>query len=186
MLAPMGLIERLRDYASHPDPTTAACNRIALLVAGNQPIYPLYLLWLVGGDWLTACWTFLSTPMFAGVPAVARRHPVAGRALLPAAGLFNGMVSAKAFGVESGVEYFLVPVALITVLAFRDVPRVTVGLLAIIALTGLLHGFYGAPLGHFTAEQYVHFRSLNLYSVIALSIFVLWTLFPSRLAPARS
>jgi hypothetical protein len=77
----MGLIDHLRDYGLHPDPTTAACNRIALLVAINQPIYPFYLLWLVGGDWLTSCWTFLSTPMFAAVPALARRHSVAGRAL---------------------------------------------------------------------------------------------------------
>lgn len=181
----MRLIENLREYASHPDLATAACNRIALLVAANQPFYPLYLLWVVGGDWLTAGWTFLSTPFFASVPAVARRHSAAGRALLPAAGLFNGIVSAKAFGVASGVEYFLAPVALITLFAFRDAPRVKLGLLAVIALTALLHGFYGEPLGNFTPDQYAAFRRLNLYSVITLSIFVLWSLYPSRLAPAR-
>ena len=184
MVWPMRLIDRLNDYATHPDPATAACGRIALLIAANQPIYPLYLWWLVGGDWLTACWTFLSTPLFASVPAVARRHSAAGRAMLPVAGLFNGMVSAKAFGVASGVEYFLVPVALITLLAFRDAPRWRAGLLAAIALTGMLHGLYGAPLGRFTPDQYTAFRHLNLYSVIALSIFVLWSLWPSRPAPA--
>jgi hypothetical protein len=179
----MGPIERLREYGAHPDPTTAACNRIALLVAINQPIYPLYLLWLVGGDWPTSCWTFLSTPMFASVPAVARRNAVAGRALLPIAGLFNGIVSAKAFGEASGVEYFLLVCLLITLLAFRDAVRTAGALLAAIALTALAHGHYGTPLGHFTAEEYARFRHVNLYSVIALCIFVLWSLYPSRLRP---
>lgn len=179
------LLERLRAYGSNPDPTTAACNRIALLVAGNQPIYPLYLLWLVGGDWLTACWTFLSTPLFASVPTVARRNPVLGRALLPATGIFNGIVSAKAFGEASAVDLFLIPCALITLLALREARRVQLALLAAILVTALAHGQYGAPLGAFTPEQYVHFRHLNLYSVIALSVFVLWSLIPARGSSSR-
>jgi hypothetical protein len=168
----------LRTYGSHPDPATAACNRIALLVAGNQPLYPLYLWGIVGGDWPVSFWTFLSTPLFASVPAVARRHTLAGRALLPIAGLFNGIVSARAFGEASGVELFLIVCALITLLAFRDAPRVMIALLGAIALTALLHGHYGAPPGAFTPEQYARFRRLNLYSVAALSVFVVWSLLP--------
>ena len=63
--------------------------------------------------------------------------------------------------------------------------RYAAPLQVLIALTALLHGFYGEPLGNFTPDQYAAFRRLNLYSVITLSIFVLWSLYPSRLAPAR-
>ena len=30
-------------YTAHPDPRVASCNSIALLVASNQPFYPLYV-----------------------------------------------------------------------------------------------------------------------------------------------
>lgn len=181
----MRLIDHLGNYVAHPDPTTAACNRIAVLVAANQPFYPLILAWAVGGDWMTAAWTFLSTPMFASAPAVARRHSVAGRALLPVAGLFNGIVSAKVFGVASGVEYFLLAVGLIVLLALRDAPRAMAGLLLAIVATALLHSFYGSPIGRFTAEQYAAFRGVNIYSAICLSIFVVWSLGPIRFPALR-
>lgn len=174
----MRSIESLKAYMAHADPVSAACNRIALLVAGNQPLYPLYLWWVVGGDWPISCWTFLSTPLFAAVPAVARRNMLAGRALLPIAGLFNGIVSAKAFGEASGVELFLIACALITLLAFRDASRWMIALLAAIGAAALLHGHYGTPLGAFTPDEYARFRRLNAYSVAALSVFVLWSLAP--------
>jgi len=180
------ILRRLGDYAAHPDPLVAACNRIALLVASNQPFYPLYLWWLVGGDWGTACWTFLSTPFFASVPIVARRHALAGRAMLPLAGIANGLVSANAFGVASGVELFLIPCALIALLAFRPAERlVTLALAAGVLGAALVHGHYGVPLGRFDPPQYAHFRRLNVASVTTLSVVVLWTLSRARASSAR-
>jgi len=176
---------RLGDYAAHPDPLTAACNRIALLVALNQPLYPLYLWWLVGGDWWVSGWTFLSTPFFAGVPAMARRNPLVGRALLPLTGIANGMVSAKAFGTASGVELFLIPCALIAVLGFhRREGRVSAILLAVAALILLLHGDYGVALGRFSLVQYADFARLNAYSVAGLSVAILWMLIRARVSSA--
>ena len=113
----MTFSQRAAAYAAHPDPTVAACNRIALLVASSQPTYPLYLYWLVGGPWWLACWTFLSTPVFGLVPWAARRNALAGPALLVLAGFGNGLIAAKALGAGSGVELFLVPEALIALLA---------------------------------------------------------------------
>ncbi|WBO23829.1 hypothetical protein [Sphingomonas abietis] len=177
----MTLLRRVRDYAAHPDPLTAACNRVALLVASNQPFYPLYLWWIVGGDWQVACWTFLSTPFFAAVPAMARRNALAGRAMLPLTGIANGILSAKAFGAPSGVELFLIPCGLIACLAFRSSGRrIGAVLLAVTALAGLLHGHYGAPLGHFDASDYAHFRRLNAISVAMLSAMIVWSLSRAR------
>ena len=66
------LAAMVRAYAHHPDPRVAAANVISLLVASNQPFYPLYLFWLVSAD-ITAAWfTFLSTPFFLAVPALAQ------------------------------------------------------------------------------------------------------------------
>ncbi|MBA2932880.1 hypothetical protein HZF05_02105 [Sphingomonas sp. CGMCC 1.13654] len=177
----MNPLRYLGDYAAHPDPLTAACNRIALLVASNQPFYPLYLWWIVGGDWRVACWTFLSTPFFAAVPAMARRNALAGRAMLPLTGIANGILSAKAFGEASDVELFLIPCGLIACLAFRRHEwRIGAVLLAVTVLVGLLHGHYGTPLGRFDASEYAHFLRLNATSVVALSAVILWTLSRAR------
>src|SRR5215217_933957 len=96
-----GAVAAVRTYISHPDPRVAAANVIALLVASNQPFYPLYLFWLVSEDITPAWFTFLSTPFFLAVPEVARRSSVAGRALLPLAGIGNSVLSAWLFGVPS-------------------------------------------------------------------------------------
>ncbi|ATE63346.1 hypothetical protein [Rhizorhabdus dicambivorans] len=179
-------LQRLKAYAAHPDPLAESCNWIALVVASNQPIYPLYLLWIVGGDWWISVWTFLSTPFFLAVPAVARRHAAMGRALLPLAGIGNGIVSAKAFGVASGVELFLVACSLIGLLAFRrGEGRWTLGIFAAAAAALLLHDHYGPPLGRFDAGQYAAFFRLNAYSVAGLCFVILWSLGRLRLGKGR-
>ncbi|WP_454885051.1 hypothetical protein [Sphingomonas oryzagri] len=182
----MSPLRRLRDYGAHPDPMTAACSRIALLVAWNQPLYPLYLWWIVGGDWQMSGWTFLSTPFFASVPAVAKRNALAGRVMVPLTGIANGMISTKAFGIASGVELFLIPCALIALLGFRRSEwRTTAILLCATALAAVVHGHYGVALGRFTPWEYAHFRRLNAYSVAALSAVILWMLIRARASIAR-
>ena len=180
-------ILRLGAYTANADPRAAACNAIALVVASNQPIYPFYVAWFVGGDAWAACWTFLSTPFFAAVPWVARRSPLAGRAMLVLTGLVNTMISTKAFGTTSGVELFLVPCALIAALAFRRGEALwAVVLLGWCGATTLLHPFYGAPFGHFSPAELRHFARLNGYSVVTLSLFILWRLGNATLDDARS
>jgi hypothetical protein len=182
----VSLLRRLGDYAAHPDPLTAATNRIALLVAFNQPFYPVYLWWIVGGDWRVSAWTFLSTPFFAGVPAIARRNSLAGRAMLPLTGIANGVLSTKAFGEASGVELFLIPCAVIALLSFRRVEwRVILVVIATTLAAGLAHGHYGSPFGRFDSDQYAHFRRLNGFSVAALSTVVLLSLIRAHLSSAR-
>jgi len=168
--------QRLRAYPANPDARVAACNMIALIVAWNQPTYPLYLRWVVGGDAWVACITFLSTPVFLAVPWVARRHPLAGRALLPLAGIGNGILSRWAFGAASGVNWFLLPCAIIAVLAFRRSEwRTMIGLVALTALGFATMRFVDPlPLGHFTPADYARFFRLNAYSVAILCAVIGW------------
>lgn len=178
--------EVVRAYARHPDPRVAAANVIALLVASNQPFYPLYLFWLVSDD-ITAAWfTFLSTPFFLAVPAVSRRNGAAGRALLPLAGIGNTVLSAWLFGTASAVEIFLIPCGVIALLLFRPCERLAA--LAIAALAFgvflLLHDGYGPPLAVYDAVEYAALARLNLLSASTLTAFVA-LLFSGILAEAE-
>jgi hypothetical protein len=143
----MRLARCLKTYAAHPDPATSGCNRIALLVASSQPTYPLYIAWLAGGTWWVACVTFLSTPFFLAVPTLARRKASAGRALLVLAGLGNAMLATKALGSASGVEAFLIPTAIIALIAFKG--HIRIWLIAANMGIALLHSMYGRPWGIF-------------------------------------
>lgn len=164
-------VAALRAYAAHPDPLAAAANFIALLVASNQPFYPLYLWWLVSERIEPAFYTFLSTPFFLAVPALARRSALAGRALLPLVGIGNTVLCAKLFGVQSAVEIFLIPCAVLALLLFRPKER-----LAGFAIAGLaflcflfLHGRYGAPAVSYSAAEYEALMRLNAVSAAALT-----------------
>lgn len=177
----------VRRYAGHPDPRVAAANTISLLVASNQPFYPLYLYWLVTDHITPALFTFLSTPFFLAVPALARRSIVAGRGLLPLAGIGNTVLCAWLFGVQSAVELFFIPCAVIAVLVFRPQERLVSLVLAGIALGAylLLDGRYGAPLASYTADEYAAFSRLNGMSAGMLTVFVA-LLFSNVLAEAES
>jgi len=180
------LTAMVRAYTHHRDPRVAAANVISLLVASNQPFYPLYLFWLVSAD-ITAAWfTFLSTPFFLAVPAVARRDDVAGRALLPLTGIGNTVLSAWLFGTASAVEIFLVPCGVIALLLFRPLERVIGLSLAALAFGVflLLHDAYGPPLARYDAAQYAALARLNLVSAGVLTAFVT-ILFSGMLADAE-
>lgn len=166
--------DRIAAYAAHDDPMVAACNLIALVVASNQPFYPLYVYWTVSDHVWPAVFTFLSTPLFLAVPAVARRYSKIGRALLPIVGMANTILSAKVFGPASGVEIFLIPCALIAATFFRPSER----LLAFILIGGAIliyfgfNGAYGTPVHIYTSSEYQAFVRLNAMSAGTLSVFV--------------
>lgn len=161
-------------YAAHDDPMVAGCNQIALVVASNQPFYPLYVYWAVSEHIWPTFFTFLSTPFFLAVPALARRSTTAGRALLPLAGIANTILSAKMFGQASGVEIFLIPCALIAAMFFRASERIiafTLIGLAMLVYFGL-DGAYGAVAYLYSASEYQAFFRLNAMSAGVLTVFV--------------
>ncbi len=168
------LWKSLGSYASHEDPLTEAANWIALVVAWNQPFYPLYLYAIVGDRMAPSFLTFLSTPFFAAIPAVSKRYPLAARAMLPAVGIANVVVSAKALGDASGVEVFLIPCATIAALLFRPRERMTgLFLVGLSLLTyWVLHGNYGEPLADYAAAEYSSMVALNAISAATLTVFV--------------
>jgi hypothetical protein len=157
-------------YAANPDTRVASCNAIALLVASNQPFYPLYVYFSVSAHIAPTLLTFLSTPFFLAIPAISRRSPVFGRALLPLTGLANVVASAKAFGAASGVVMFILPCALIAAAFFRPSERVFAFALLALALAIFL-GIDSpvlAPLHTYSQNEYAAFVRLNVLSASAL------------------
>jgi hypothetical protein len=157
-------------YAANPDPRVAGCNTIALLVASNQPFYPLYVGFSVSRHIAPTLLTFLSTPFFLAIPAISRRSPVFGRALLPLSGLANVVVSAKAFGAASGVAMFIVPCALIAAAYFRPSERAFAFALLALALAIYLgiDSYGSVPIHTYSQAEYSAFVRLNALSASAL------------------
>lgn len=162
-------------YAANDDPLTAAANWIALVVAWNQPFYPLYLWAAVGVDKIApSLLTFLSTPFFLAVPAVAKRHPLGARVMLPLTGIANGLVSTRAFGVGSGVEIFLLPCALIGAALFRPSER-PIGLVVValsVAAYFIPARFFGEPLAAYGPADNSAMIGLNTLSAATLIVFI--------------
>ena len=163
-------MRRFTDYAAHPDPRTALANLVALLIASNQPFYPLYFYLLVGAPaWVTAV-TFLSTPFFLAVPAVARRSALMGRVLLCVTGTLNSALCVWAFGAASGVALFYLPCILLGAILFRPEEKAAAAFCVGLPMAAylVLQGRLGAPLHVFTAEEYSSLGSLHAVSVGAL------------------
>jgi hypothetical protein len=165
---------RVVAYGANPDPRVASCNTIALLVASNQPFYPLYVYLAVSPHIAPTFLTFLSTPFFLAVPALSRRSPAFGRALLPLTGLANVVVSAKAFGAASGVAIFILPCALIAAAFFRPSERILAFALLAVALAIFLgiDSYASAPVHTYSQAEYAAFVRLNAWSAGALVTFL--------------
>lgn len=166
---------RLGAYAAHEQPLVAAGNKVALVLAGNTPFYPLYIAALAGSDglpWLLM--TQLVFPFFLAVPAIARRKPLLGRLTLSLAGTTNTVFCTWLLGERAGGELFLIPRITLASLLFGAGERVLMLLLAVLPLAAyyFLHGHYGTPPHLYAEGAYAALISMNAISVGTLSIFL--------------
>lgn len=164
---------------AHDDPLVRGANVIALMLAGNQPTYPLYLWWMVGGPWWLAWWLVLSVPFFAAVPLVSRRWPLAGRMLLVLTGTANVAAASLLLGGQAGLALLLLPCAGLAAMLFRaDERTAMLGLVALAMAAWLVLAFY--PGDRFDTAQYAAMARLNALSALALFGF-----FGVMLGPAQ-
>ena len=177
------LIVRLSQYTANPDPLANAAGTIAIVVACNQPFYPLYLYAIAGAAAWPAWLTLLTTPFFVAVPVVARRNSLVGRAILPLAGVANTVLCVKLFGIASAVELFLFPCLLLGAILFRPreraimMPMVSLPFVAYIGLDWNL----GPPLKLFSIDEYSSIVAVHAVSVASLTTLI-GLLFASTLA----
>ncbi len=162
-----------RAYAAHDDGLVRASNDISLIVAASQPTYPIYVWWIAGSEAWPTWLTLLSTPLFLAVPALARRNALAGRALLPLAGIANTLLAALLLGPGTGVLLFLGPVLMIASLQFSRADR-WLGLL-VAALSGAVYLALDAlaPAGFIAMTPTEMARLVTLHAISAGSLIVI-------------
>jgi hypothetical protein len=160
----------LRAYRDNPDPLALLANTVALVIAGNQPFYPLYLHWIVGSAAWPAWGTLLTMPLFAAIPAVARRHPLAGRLMLPVVGVANGVLAVKLIGLDTAVELFLLPCVLLATILLRPTERLAmlVAIACPFAAYFVLDAAVGAPLAAYSNAEYRSIINMHAFSVASL------------------
>lgn len=182
---PMSRLKRvlaaISAYAAHPDPRAVIANTVALVIVSNQPFYPLYLHWAVAPVVTPSYVTFLSTPLFAAVPAVMRRSSRLGRALLLVAGIGNTLLCRAAFGADSGVEVFLLSCLTLALMLFRRSERAfAFGFTALAFAAYLLPAAWlGVPMHRYAIDEYAALQRLNFLSAASLTALIAW-LFAAR------
>lgn len=177
-----GWLSRVLSYFGNDDPRLATAGSVALVIAGNQPFYPLYVAALAGMKFWPSLLTWITAPFFLAVPAVCRRAPRGGRWLLIAASLGNTTLTSLALGPASGVELFYMPCLVLPMLLFSGreagyaVPAclaaVSVGLLAV-------HGSGWDGIAGLDTATFASLTRLHAFSVAALLIlfaFMAWRL----------
>jgi hypothetical protein len=177
----------LRRYIANDNPRVAAANLIALVLAWNQPFYPLYLWWIAGSAAWVALPDTLSCLFFAAVPAITRRSSLLGRVALTVFGVGNTMVCMKLLGEASGVGLFLFPCAMLAAMLFRWRERWVMVMLTALPLVVWLaiRDRLGAPPVVFSATQYASLVYLNAVSAGSLMVFFAWVLAPERLLASQ-
>jgi hypothetical protein len=168
-------ISWLRGYAANDDGVAAAGNVVALVLAGNQPFYPLYVIIIGGADgmpWVLL--TMVSLPLFLIVPAIARRHALLGRVALALTTTINTVFCTWVLGERSGTELFLLPCATLAGLLFRPSERLLMLPLAGFPVLSywVLHGRYGAPPYLYRPDAYDALFTMNAVSAGMISIFL--------------
>jgi hypothetical protein len=169
------LIRHQSAYAAHRDPSAAAINIIALMLAWNGPLYPVYVVLLTGWDGLPWCLaTMLISPFFYAIPWVSRMSSRAARLALPVIGAANTLWCMKLFGVKSGVGLFLFPCIVLTALLYRYRERwLMFPLLGVMLLLEFIPArVFGAPIIPLTPEESARLSALNAGSVAFLLGFI--------------
>jgi hypothetical protein len=167
-----------RRYTAHADPATAASNLVALVVGGNGPFYPLYVLALIGWNRSGAWLTMLATPFFLAIPALSHRHPAASRVALVVVGGVNTVWCTALLGSATLLPLFLLPCIILATLLFRTAERRCALLLLSLAIAALiwLTEWPLPGLMPLSAAQASALARLNAISVATLSGFVALTL----------
>ncbi len=155
-------------YAAHPDPATALAGFVALVLGSNGPIYPLYVIAVVGWTrghpaFLTMC----AMPLFLAIPALARRLPGAGRTALWLVGTVNTVWCMKLLGPGTAVGLFLLPcIALAALLPGRWLGLAGVGLPLLALLVPA--AAFGRPILTLTGAEDARLAVLNAFSAACL------------------
>ena len=172
------MLRWLRAYMANEDPHVAACNTIAMVLAWNQPYYPLYLYWILGRDAWVGIPDAFSCLLFFAIPAIARRSPLAGRVALVLASIANVVFCSMMLGEGAGVQLLFLPCGMLAAMLFRWQERFIMLLMTALPLVVWLvtRGRLDIPPIRFSQPQYASLFTLNAVSAGLLMVFFGWLL----------
>ena len=147
---------------------------LACVLASSQPTYPFYV-WLAAGEgvWRSAI-VLVAIPFFLGAGWAAP-------ALLPLVGILNALLAAWLMGREAGLDYLLVPCAMLAAVLL-PAPR-RIAMLALVAAAAAAWLLMDAlPPGDLSASAYAALRRMNAISAILVCGLIGW-ISPPALPP---
>ena len=118
--------------------------------------------------------TIATAPLYALIPALAKRSAWGARLALPLVGLADTLYSTKLMGPPAGTELFLFPCALLAIVGFSAGEAIASRTLVIVIYCAslALHGRYGAPLQDWASEDLGRLFALNAFSAASLTAFI--------------
>jgi hypothetical protein len=172
------MIRWLRAYAASNDPHVSAANTIAMVLAWNQPYYPLYLWWIVGRDAWVGIPDTVSGLLFFAVPAIARRSALLGRVALIVFAIANVAFCSMMLGEPAGIQLLYLPCGMLAAMLFTWRERfVMLPMTALpLATWWLTRVRLDIPPIRFPPAAYASLFTLNAVSAGALMVFFGWLL----------
>ena len=172
------MIRWYRSYTASDDPHVSAGNTIAMVLAWNQPYFPLYLWWIVGRDAWVGIPDAFSGVLFFAVPAIARRSGMLGRIALVVLSVANVVFCSMMLGEEAGVQLLFLPCGMLAAMLFSWRERfVMLAMTSLPLVVWLLtRGRLDIPPIRFPAEAYASLFTLNAVSAGSLMVFFGWLL----------
>ena len=159
---------------ANPNPTVATANLLAVMVASNQPLYPLTLVWVIGPHGWAAWPVLFSLPFFAAIPLITRTHPRLGCTLLPLTGIANSAIATFCLGWPSGGWIFHLPSLSIAAMILPASDRGLLIALSLLAFAALL--FLPTGTTPVSTEEAATLLRLNAASALTLTAFAGWKL----------
>jgi hypothetical protein len=153
-------------------------QHVAIVIAWNQPYYPLYLWWIVGHDAWVGIPDAFSGILFLAVPAIARRSSILGRMAMVVFSVANVVFCSMMLGEESGVQLLLLPCGKLAAILFTWRERFVMLAMTALPLAAwlLTRGRLDIPPIRFAPEAYASLFTLNAVSAGLLMMFFGWLL----------
>jgi hypothetical protein len=172
------MLRWLRAYTASDDPHVSVNNTIAMVIAWNQPYYPVYVWWIVGRDAWVSIPDAFSGFLFFAVPAIARRSGLFGRVMMVVFSVLNVVFCSMMLGEAAGVQLLFLPCGMLAAILFTWRERFVMLPMTALPLIAwwLTRGRLDIPPIRFPAEAYASLFTLNAVSAGALMVFFGWLL----------
>lgn len=162
------------DVALGPDPLTSASTTVAIVVALNKPVYPLYVWYLAPDAFKASLVTTISMVFYAALPFIARRSGLAARAGLVAIGTLDTLIIDVFMGGATGAFLFFPACLMLAAVLFHDeevwISRALIAVVFCLSAGALFWAPY--PVVPVSRQDAATLFSLNATGALALMAFI--------------